>query len=241
MKNWIDLHCHYLPAIDDGVRTSEEGVALINGLYELGFSTIVATPHIRPTMWPKNKRSTLAPYFERFLIDTQDAGIQAQLVLSAEHFFDEYFVELSAEQQVLPYPGDKAILVEFAYGSLPIGIDRFLFAMRVKGLLPVIAHPERYGFDESGEKALLAMRDAGYPFLLDVMSLTGKYGRGPQQQAERFLDGGHYFAACSDAHKPEDLGEVGQAIRFLQNRIGDQATNTLFADNPRSLVNFAVS
>ena len=52
---YVDLHCHYLPGIDDGVRTFEEGVALCRGLRDIGYRRVVATPHIRTAMFPNTK------------------------------------------------------------------------------------------------------------------------------------------------------------------------------------------
>jgi len=48
---FVDLHCHYVPAVDDGVRTLDEGLLLLRGLHALGYATVAATPHIRSGMF----------------------------------------------------------------------------------------------------------------------------------------------------------------------------------------------
>ena len=47
----IDLHCHFLPGIDDGAPSVAEGVAMLEGLKALGFTRVIATPHMRPGMF----------------------------------------------------------------------------------------------------------------------------------------------------------------------------------------------
>ena len=51
VRGFIDLHCHWVANIDDGVRDHEASLALVRGLQNIGFDTIVATPHMRPGMF----------------------------------------------------------------------------------------------------------------------------------------------------------------------------------------------
>lgn len=45
MSNFIDLHNHILPAIDDGPRTMNEAVMQARALVTAGYGKVVATPH----------------------------------------------------------------------------------------------------------------------------------------------------------------------------------------------------
>jgi len=72
--------------------------------------------------------------------------------------------------------------------------------------------------------------------LLDLMSLTGKYGRSPRRAAERMLDEGVYFAACTDCHKPADVEIVGEALAKLRKIAGDEELHELCAVGPRSIL-----
>ena len=83
-----DLHCHYLPNIDDGVRSIDEGLALCRGLRELGFSTVVATPHMRPGMFDNDKLQLTAAY-TGFAERARDEAGLPELGLAAEHFWDD--------------------------------------------------------------------------------------------------------------------------------------------------------
>ena len=66
MKGYIDLHCHYLPSVDDGVRSVAEGIALLAGLHRVGFDRVVATPHIRTAMF-ENRGPALRQTYDALL------------------------------------------------------------------------------------------------------------------------------------------------------------------------------
>ena len=66
--------------------------------------------------------------------------------LAAEHYCDNVFWQLFQDGEALPYPGGKAALVEFHYEVWPQRVEEVFFEMQVKGVRPVLAHPERYLF-----------------------------------------------------------------------------------------------
>ena len=109
------------------------------------------------------------------------------LGLGAEHFFDDVFWRLFQNGEVVPYPGGHAALIELPGRSLPVGIDRYLFEMRIRGLRPVLAHPERYQLCFSHSTHLQPLQRAGVLPLLDLMSLVGRYGRRPKRTRRECL------------------------------------------------------
>ncbi len=235
MSGFVDLHCHYLPGIDDGVRTMDEGLALLSGLGRLGFSTVVATPHIRTAMFDNRRPGLARAYRELCDIATGIAGLP-ETGLGAEHYCDDVFWQLFLSDEIQPYPGGKAALVELHYEVWPLRLEERFFEMQVRGVRPVLAHPERYAalFDETDP--LDPMLAVGTVALLDVMSLVGRYGRASRRAAERMLDEGVYYAACTDAHRPGDVALVGEAIARLRELVGDEETEELLAENPRRIL-----
>lgn len=235
MKGYIDLHSHYLPAIDDGVRSLEEGVRLCTNLAAIGYDRVVATPHMRTAMFP-NHRDGLERAFQEYAEVTRDVPDMPELGLASEHFFDDVFWERFLSDEILPYPGGHAVLVEFPTERLPMRIDDCFFEMNIQGLRPVIAHPERYRPLFRATDAIGGLLRGGALPLLDVMSLVGKYGRRPQRAAERMLGEGVYFAACSDAHRPDDVEIVDRAIQRLQKLVGREHAFALLSENPRRIL-----
>ena len=235
LSGLCDLHCHYVPRVDDGVQSVEDGLALCRRLAQLGYSTVVATPHMRPGMFDNDKPLLMAAFAEFQSACAGEAGLP-ELGLAAEHFLDEVFMRRLAADETLPYPGGHAVLVEFAPDRFPLRLDECLFRMQVRGLRPVIAHPERYAPLWQEDEPLAHLVERGALPLLDTMSLVGKYGRKPRLAAERLLEAGLYYAACSDTHKPEDVESLGEAIARLVALRGEPDAALLLSEHPRRIL-----
>jgi protein-tyrosine phosphatase len=235
MKGFVDLHLHYVPAVDDGARSVEEALSMCRELKAIGFELLVTTPHIRDGMFD-NRREGLVSAFEEFKSLAAASPDMPELALSAEHHCDSTLLDLLQTGGLLPYPGGRAILIEFGYDSLPINVERVAYMLALKNMRPVIAHPERCAplFRKTAPIEKLLDQDVGLQ--LDVMSLIGKYGRSPCAAAERMVEEGVYTVAASDAHRPEDALGVGKGIERLYKLVGDDEARLLLADNPRRLL-----
>jgi protein-tyrosine phosphatase len=108
--------------------------------------------------------------------------------------------------------------------------------MQVRSVRPVIAHPERYAslFEESDP--IDPLLEVGALALLDVMSLVGRYGERPRRAAERMLDEGIYDAACTDAHRPDDVAVVERALARLRELAGKEESTLLLRDHPTEIL-----
>lgn len=233
--SFVDLHCHYIPGVDDGVRTQEEGVALCQALRSIGYATVAATPHIRAAMFD-NRADDLKQRFERFAAAASEQSDMPELVLGAEHFCDDHFWTIFGNGQSLPYPGGKALLIELSPERIPLGLDERCFRMQVRGVRPVLAHPERYAPLWSSSAPLERLAELGMLPLLDVMSLVGKYGRRPQRTAERMLEEELYYAACSDCHRPLDVEYVAAAIERLEELVGTATAHDMLGARPAAIL-----
>lgn len=235
MSGWVDLHCHWIPGVDDGAPTLADGLALLQGLAGLGFECVVATPHMRPGLFD-NTADELRRAFARAEAELEKVAHLPRRELSSEHFFDDLVFERLCSGQGLPYPGGAAVLLEFYESSFPPRVDQLLSQLRRQGLTPVIAHPERYRVLWDQPLILDRLLDLGAVALLDLGALVGKYGRQPQRCAEALLERGAYHAACSDAHRPSDLLEVAQGMELITARYGAGELQALLRDGPLEIL-----
>lgn len=236
---FVDLHCHPLPGIDDGVRSADEGVVLLKELRRVGFDVVVATPHVRSGVWDNRleSRATAHAILATALDHARSNSVPLpELLLAGENLFDDVFHDLLARGEALTYPGGGAALVEFLYDFIPNKVELQLWRMHRGGVRPVLAHPERYAPLQSTPERYEDLLGAGVWGLLDVMSLTGAYGQRARSLAERFVDAGLYFAACTDSHKPEDVPVVERAIEVLRARVGDVVLRRLLDEGPREVL-----
>jgi protein-tyrosine phosphatase len=249
------LHCHWVAAIDDGARTTDESLAMLRGLHQAGFDAVVATPHMRPGMFD-NDRSSIERAFTAMQPVLSAAGNLPSVHLASEHFFDDVVYDRLVRGEAVPYPRlppvadasaprhatatevalRRPVLIEFGPAAFPARLQHRLFDLRRANLVPVIAHPERYEPVWRDDKCLDPLLDAGAHLLLDLCSLVGKYGRAPQRAAEKLLEEEAYEAACSDAHKPRDVETVVQAIERLEALVGAAETRRLLSDGPRAIL-----
>ncbi len=232
---YVDLHLHYIPNVDDGVKSLEDSVRLCQGLADLGYVRLVTTPHIRSGMF-ENRKPGLMAAFEALKAQVADIGGMPALDISAEHHCDSLFFELFQAGELLPYPGGRALLIEFANESLPVGFENLMFKLGLKGLRPILAHPERYVPLFKSTRPIERYLDQELGLQLDLMSLIGRYGRSPQRAAERMLEEGVYTIAASDAHQPDDLPRVAAGIKALIALVGDDEAEILLRDNPGRLL-----
>lgn len=227
--SWVDLHCHVVPGIDDGVRTLDEAVTLARGLRDLGFARIVATPHIKTAIYD-NRRATLAGPFGS-VVDAL-VGDGPELELAAEHWCDDVFWGLFTSGEALRYVGDKSLLLEFERHQVPLRVEERFFEMRARhACRPILAHPERYevAWGRSFER-LEQLEDAGALFLVDLTSLAGHHGRKAERAAAALLERRSVYALCSDAHRPRDLEIVERGIRTLRRLVGDEGAERLLGE-----------
>lgn len=245
MPEFVDLHCHWVWEIDDGARSEEEGLLMLVKLRELGFSHVVATPHMRPGMF-ENTADDLLRAYEKTKEARSRASSLPRTSLGSEHFFDAQVVYNIQNGKGLPYselePGEMtarhggAILVEFVDLTAIALIEKQLFQLQTQGFIPVIAHPERYRAVWSNPELISRLVDLGSVALLDISALVGKYGRRAQSAAERLLEDGIYDAACTDSHRPADVDIAEKAMGRLEKAYGEDELQLLFCDNPRRLL-----
>lgn len=249
MRGFIDLHCHWIAGIDDGVKTPGDGIALLQRLRAAGFDLVVATPHMRPGMF-ENDRRALEVAFAAMCPHLVGRDDVPDVHLSSEHFLDDVVFSRLVKGQGLPYPdlktlpkgaarptsAKRGVLVELNPQGFPAQLQHRFFDLGRAGLRPVLAHPERYQPVWKDDTCLDPLLDAGACLLLDICALVGKYGRAARRAAEKLLEEEAYEAACSDAHRPDDADVVVEALETLERRVGSKETERLLRDGPRGIL-----
>lgn len=197
------MHNHVLFGLDDGCRTPEESQALAEEMKRLGHRGIVATPHIRPGIFD-NDPEGIRSRAEAVRPIVEGAGLE--LHIGAEYYFDEHFLTAALDRALLTL-GERSryVLTEFPRARIPVRWEEVLYEARLKGYVPVIAHPERceeVAADLNGH--LERFRRAGVKLQLDLGSLVGRYGRGAKKASHRLVKLGAYHLAAGDLHRPGD-------------------------------------
>lgn len=194
MGRFYRLPLAHTPGVDDGVRNTEESLAILARYEELGIKEVWLTPHIMEDI-----PNTTAHLKERYqeLYEAYQGNIK--LHLAAENMLDNLFKERFATRDLLSW-GENSdhLLVETSCFFSPTGLQALLSGIASAGYYPIIAHPERYVYMEKDDYREL--QEMGVQFQLNVFSLVEMYGTTARKKAEWLLKEGFYSYMGSDLH-----------------------------------------
>lgn len=227
---FVDLHSHVLAGIDDGSRDLATTRAMLAGLEALGFSDVFATPHQKAGQFLPTRAAIDAAYALAC-----EVAPAPTVRLAAENMWDDVFFGRMQRNEIPGYDGGAVFLVELPLSGLPVGLVDHLFRLRLAGLTPVLAHPERYDalWTDDGLVARLRSHCA---FQIDLAALVGYHGKPQQRAARHFVETGLASAVASDAHSLEDVRSAAEGIAWIEKRCGRARVIQLLDDGPRAIL-----
>lgn len=231
-----DLHTHVLPGIDDGATDLSESLALLNQEKECGVSTVVLTPHFRAQVQkPQEFLARRAHAFE-----TLSAGYQGeiQLVLGAEVLYSPYLASIENIRDFCI--GDtNFLLVELPYQAR-MGDDVLRALTRLvdeHGILPILAHVERYEAVRRDVQVLQKFRSIGCLFQVNAATLAGK-SFFLRRFVRALIRGGYVDLVGSDCHDPKNRpANVKEAYDELERLYGPGIVRDLLGNADMVLSN----
>ena len=197
----IDFHNHILPNVDDGSKTIDESISMLEYAANQGITDVVNTVHFQhPKMDKKNTEySFLKDQLEKLQLELDKREINIKLHLSAEVFYLPNLVDI-LDNKFLTIGNNKYMLIEFATNIFPIGYEKVLFELQLKGVTPIIAHPERYRFIQNNLEELQKWISKDYILQLDAGSVLGLFGKKNQEISYRIINDYGIHIIGSDAH-----------------------------------------
>lgn len=187
----IDIHTHLLPGVDDGSPSIAVSLPILQQFAAVGVEVVVCTPHLMAS------RAVEAPYNKHLQILgalREAAPPSIELRLGWEIMLDVPGTDLRHPQ--LSLGGSKAVLVEFPRMLVPPHATEELFRLRMSGVVPVLAHPERYSGCTVAQ--VEAWRRSGTVIQVDGAALLG--GQRPAALARELLRKGLADIIASDTH-----------------------------------------
>jgi len=208
---------------------------MIAGLAALGFETVACTPHQKAGQFLPTLDAIRAAHAQTLAM-VAERQMAVQLSLAAENMWDEVFYARAEALEIPSYDGGPAFLLEFPLGpQLPAGVLGSLFQLRMKGLLPVIAHPERYE-PLWKDDALLAQLGKDCALVVDLGALAGYHGRRQAKAARAMVKRGLAHAVASDCHSPADIQVAAEGMAWIRRKLGEATLDRLLADNPKQIL-----
>ena len=140
----IEIHCHLLPNIDDGVKSVEQSVETIKKLVDIGYKKIIITPHyINGTSYNVDNKDKYTLFLE-LQKRIKELNLDIELYLGNEIFIDQYILDDLKSGKCCTMNSSRYVLVEISRNDIINDLDNILFKLLNKGIIPIMAHPERY-------------------------------------------------------------------------------------------------
>ncbi|WP_246862665.1 tyrosine-protein phosphatase [Pedobacter sp. KBS0701] len=214
----VDMHSHLLPGIDDGSPDVEETISLISKLHELGIDQFICTPHIFKELYP-NTAETINTALELTKVALRKANLTISIAAAAEYMLDENF-GINNSMMSLP---NKHILVEMSYLNETPNIEQVIFNLQIAGYTVILAHPERYNFYHKAYDKVHRFCEMGVLLQLNLLSITGYYGREVKVAAEYLLKNKLYRLAGTDLHHNKHYNALKHYVEngYLFDKIGN--------------------
>ena len=245
----IDLHAHILPQLDDGAESLEESIEMCRISHKDGVRTIVATPHILPGVY-KNNRSTILAKVQELneaikKFGVQDSNASTHPRINAFRILPGADVHFSSDMPQLCENGrivtvnDKGqyLMVEFDFQGIPYHAEDVLFRLITKGIIPIITHPERNFEIGQRPQRYGEMIRMGCLGQVTAMSLTGGFGSGVKQTAEKLLKSGLVHIIASDTHSINRRPPIlSAAVREAEKIVGKEEAQRMVTEYPQAVI-----
>lgn len=232
----IDMHSHVLWGLDDGSQSLAMSQQMLKIAWEHNTRAMVFTPHVieeryKPS-WNiiKGKTEQLQMYLRQELPDMvvySGAEVQMNWNLLPEIAVDGAYC----------INGGKYILIELPMEEIPIYADNFWYELELKGLHPILAHPERYLRLMRHKRILYKWRERGILLQCNAGSFTGKFGERVRQNAEFLLKADMVDFLGSDAHRDNiRTPDLSQAAQIISSIVGNEKLQQIAVNNPQLLL-----
>lgn len=235
----IDLHCHYLPSIDDGSPSMADSLDLARESVADGITHAAMTPHIHPGRY-ENIRSSVVEATNQFRSALAEARIPLQIFPAGEVRLTSEILEL-LEQDELPFlgilDGYRILLLEFPYGQLPVGTEKLAHWLLAQKIRPLIAHPERNKVIMQNIEKISPFVEMGCLLQVTAASVIGDFGQAAQDSASLMLERRWVSVIATDAHNlTHRAPKLTPARNYLLTHFGQEYADKLTTLMPAKIL-----
>lgn len=237
-KGFIDIHSHSLWGMDDGARSFRETLNMCECAEECGTSTLFLTPHLMYWHQAEELCDERDAKTEELCEVLDDNGSDIEIVKGFEILCDDDIFDV---KYFKPYTLNESryILIEFDFfKTQEDDVKSWCKYLSSFGLVPVIAHPERYAFVENNDSCLDRLSDMGALFQINAGSPTGAFGEYAMNISCKMLEAGYVDFVGSDAHRINvrntDMLSMFEEYPYT---VADEEIDLIAKINPQFIIN----
>lgn len=228
-----------MPYVDDGAESMEEAVEIIKNAYAGGTTAMVLTPHYfnGKRSFVESKRSIIIEHYKMIKSAAAEKNIKINLYLGSEMLRNSDFNEIFKRGDVITINGSRYLLTEFYFNDAIENMLDYIEKIRSCGLIPIIAHPERYD-------AVFTFPENAYRFLsrdcllqINKGSLLGHFGKKEADCAKWLLKNDLAHVIASDCHGAIGRnGDMSDIYQWLVYVLPKSKIDKLLHDNPKRIL-----
>ncbi|MCF7623653.1 MULTISPECIES: tyrosine-protein phosphatase [Bacillaceae] len=232
----IDLHCHILPGVDDGSPDMQESIVMAKSAVEAGITHIFATPHHLNERYVNVKDDIIDCVFE-----LNECLQQENIPLSVHpgqelRIHRELFVSLEKGEVLTLDNTDKYLLLELPSGHVPSYTQELIYELLLKGITPIIVHPERNKELIENHNLLFKLVQEGALTQLTSDSIIGHFGKHVKSFSKKIIEHNLAHFIATDAHNVGSRGfSLQQAYESITKTFGIEST-FYFKENAEQLI-----
>lgn len=232
----IDIHCHILPCLDDGARNMEEAVEMARIAYSEGITKIVATPHyIEDEICPS--RYEINHKIKELQVVLKSENIEIEILTGNEVYLTNFLPLHIKRGNVTTINNTQYILIEFPMFNIPIYTEDVIYNLKLVGITPIIAHPERYRYVIENPNILIKYIDMGALCQINSGSITGKFGKEALKTSKVLISHDMVHFVASDGHASRIRApKLKRAYEKVMDLYGKEKSEELFKINPQKII-----
>lgn len=236
----IDIHSHIIFGVDDGPKTLEDSLKLIDEAYSQGIRKIIATSHRRRGMFntPEEK---IEQNFVTLKEQVEKNYSDLEVYYGGELYFNSDMLKKLENKEVPTLAGSNYVLLEFSSNVMYKEIFTAVDSVTLLGLKPILAHIERYNCLENNKKQVEELAHKGALMQVNSSSVLkmkffGDKHKVYKKRAKYFMDNDLISFVATDMH---NLGErkphLKEAYDFVVSKYGRETAEDLFKINAKRI------
>lgn len=236
MENFIDIHSHILPRVDDGSANSEMSMKMLRIAADEGIRQIILTPHNKPGRRQADL-SRIAAKTEELRDRLLTENLDIKLYIGSELYYRSSLFEEIESGLAGTLAGSHYVLVEFGPLDDFDYIRGGIYTMLMNGYHPVLAHVERYRNVCAKVERINELVEMGCYIQVNAGSIMGKFGIGTRQFTKKLLRQHLVHFVATDAHDLEKRApRLADCADYIRKKFGKDYQQRLLYDNPMCIL-----
>lgn len=236
MDNFIDMHVHILPGVDDGAEDIKEMEEMLKIAYSEGIRCIIATPHHHPRRG-KESPEVLRKKAALLRKSAHEIDEHFRIYLGTEIFFGQDVLEKLKEGQILTMNRRNYVLVEFSPSEPFSYIKQSLQQFMMAGYEVILAHAERYRCLTDEPELAEQLGDMGILLQINAGSITGDGGRRIRKFIRYLMEEDLVFCVGTDAHSARSRApRMKKAAEYVKKKYGEEYVRKIFYENAKMML-----